>query len=63
VLGNKIKELYSGKQESGAHEVSWDIKSHDGFELSSGSYILELKSQPIGSGKTFIARNLMIASK
>jgi len=43
MLGQKIKNLYSGKQSSGIHEVTWNGTGNSGEKSSSGIYLLKVK--------------------
>jgi len=44
MLGQKVRDLYSGKQSSGVHSVSWDGRGESGEKLSSGIYLLKIKA-------------------
>jgi len=44
MLGQKVRDLYSGKQSSGVHEVSWDGAGTSGEKLSSGTYLFKIKA-------------------
>ncbi|MGB5107932.1 MAG: right-handed parallel beta-helix repeat-containing protein, partial [Candidatus Zixiibacteriota bacterium] len=38
LLGQKVASLHDGPQTAGFHEVTWDGRDNDGFEVSSGVY-------------------------
>jgi hypothetical protein len=42
--GRTVRELASGVQEAGAHEVLWDGTDASGVKVSSGAYFYQLKS-------------------
>jgi len=44
MLGQKVKDLYSGKESSGIHFVSWDGRGDSGEKLPAGTYILKIKA-------------------
>ncbi len=44
VLGQAVKVLYDGYQDAGMQNVTWDGKSANGNELSSGIYFYRLKA-------------------
>jgi len=44
MLGQKVRALYSGKQSSGVHSVSWDGTGDAGEKSSSGIYLLKIKA-------------------
>ena len=44
VLGQSVRVLYDGYQEAGTQNVTWDGKSADGNELSSGIYFYRLQA-------------------
>jgi len=44
MLGQKVRDLYSGRQSSGIHSVSWDGRGDSGEKLSSGIYFLKIKA-------------------
>jgi len=44
MLGQKVRDLYSGKQSSGIHSVSWDGSGDVRKKLSSGIYLLKIKA-------------------
>jgi len=43
MLGQKVRDLYSGKQSPGVHSVSWDGRGDSGEKSSSGIYLLRLE--------------------
>jgi hypothetical protein len=45
MLGQKVRDLYSGKQASGVHSVSWDGGGDSGEKLSSGIYLLKIEAE------------------
>ncbi len=44
MLGQKIKNLHSGKKSSGAHEVTWNGTGNSEEKLSSGIYFLRIEA-------------------
>jgi len=44
-LGQKVRDLYSGKQSSGVHSVIWDGTEESGEKSSSGVYLLKIKGE------------------
>lgn len=44
ITGQEIKTLFSGKINSGSHNISWNGKNNAGLNVSSGIYIAVLKS-------------------
>ncbi len=44
MLGQKVKNLFSGKQSYGIHSVSWDGRGESGEVLSSGIYFVRVKA-------------------
>jgi len=44
MLGQKVKNLYSGGQSSGIHSISWDGGGTSGEKLSSGIYFLKVEA-------------------
>jgi hypothetical protein len=45
MLGQKVKNLYSGRQSSGVHSVSWDGRRDSGEKSSSGIYFLRVEAE------------------
>jgi len=45
MLGQKVRNLHSGKQSSGIHSVSWDGTGNTGEKLSSGIYFLKIEAE------------------
>jgi len=45
MLGQKVRDLYSGKQSSGIHSVSWDGTGESGEKSSSGVYLLKIEGE------------------
>jgi hypothetical protein len=43
MLGQKVRDLYSGKRSSGVHSVSWDGTGGSGEKLSSGIYFVRIE--------------------
>jgi len=43
MLGQKVRDLFSGKQSSGVHSVSWDGLGNSGGKLSSGIYLFKIE--------------------
>jgi len=43
MLGQKVKDLYSGKKSSGVHSVSWDGRGESGEKSSSGIYFFKIE--------------------
>ncbi|MBI5325398.1 MAG: T9SS type A sorting domain-containing protein [Ignavibacteriae bacterium] len=60
MVGNVIKTLYDGYQNMGDQELSWNGKDEMGSNLSSGSYLYELKYSPTTNGTSYTLRNLMV---
>ncbi len=59
VSGNKVKELFSGYQNSGEQQAAWDGKDFTGTDAASGSYLYELVVKPAQmAGDSFRAYNL-----
>lgn len=46
VSGNLVKSVFTGLQEQGDREVTWDLKSESGLAVTSGSYMYELTVAP-----------------
>ena len=44
VLGQRVKELYSGKQCAGNHNLQWDGTDKKGVKISSGIYFLRVQA-------------------
>ena len=44
MLGQKLKQLYSGIQKAGYHNVQWDGTNEYGSSMASGIYIYRLKT-------------------
>ena len=68
VAGNLAKVLFSGLQEQGNQEFSWDMKTESGNVLGSGSYLYELNVNPaqmVGSQafSTYSVKNVMVLIK
>ncbi len=43
MLGQKVRDLFSGKQSAGTHSVSWDGREDSGEKLSSGVYFFRVE--------------------
>jgi len=56
MLGQKVKDLYSGKESSGIHFVSWDGRGDSGEKLPAGTYILKIKA---GDEEAFLKLTFM----
>ncbi len=63
LAGKVVKTLFSGHQNFGNQELSWNGKDETGGNLSSGSYIYELNYSPISIGKAYSLRNIMVMLK
>jgi len=63
LVGNVVKTLYNGHQNTGDQELSWNGKDELGGNLSSGSYIYELTFSPSSSGTAYNLRNIMVLLK
>jgi hypothetical protein len=44
ILGKKVRTLFEGQQTAGAYEVRWDARDDYGSTLSSGVYLIALRS-------------------
>jgi hypothetical protein len=44
ILGQRVKELASGKRSAGAYNIQWDGTDQDGVRVSSGVYLYRLKT-------------------
>jgi len=44
MLGQKVRDLFSGKQSSGVHSVSWDGRGDSGEKSSSGIYFVRVEA-------------------
>jgi len=45
MLGQKVKDIYSGKKSSGVHSVSWNGTKNSGEKASSGTYLLKIEAE------------------
>lgn len=63
MVGNVVKTLFNGHQNVGDQELSWNGKDEMGANLSSGSYIYELKYSPTSNGIAYSLRNIMVILK
>lgn len=68
VTGNLIKVLFSGIQDAGTKEVSWNIQDTEGQEMTSGTYLYELTVNPaqnagFGGFQPYTLRNQMVVIK
>lgn len=45
MLGQKVKHLYSGKNPSGIHSVTWNEAENSGEKLASGVYLLKIEAE------------------
>jgi hypothetical protein len=45
MLGQKVRALYSGKQSSGVHSVTWNGRGDTGEILSTGIYFLKIEAE------------------
>ncbi len=68
VNGNEIAKLFDGVQDQGQHNVEFSAMSKSGIEYSSGSYLYELKVEPVsyvGSSafSSYSVRNVMVLVK
>jgi len=45
MLGQKVRDLYSGKQFSGIHEITWNGTGNSEEKLASGTYLLKIKGE------------------
>ncbi|MBN1755345.1 T9SS type A sorting domain-containing protein, partial [bacterium] len=44
IMGNRVKELYNGRQPAGIHHLLWDGTNDKGQKISSGVYFLRLST-------------------
>jgi len=44
VLGQKVRTLVRGKLSAGFHQVVWDGTNDEGWKVSTGVYLLKMKS-------------------
>ncbi len=45
MLGQKVKNLFTGFKRPGDHQIQWDGSNHSGDRLQSGNYIILLQSE------------------
>ena len=65
LVGNVVKTIYDGYQNSGMQELAWDGFDNTNNSLPSGSYICELSARPMEmSGSeafnAYVSRNVMV---
>lgn len=53
-LGELVKVLFSGYQKAGHHELSWNGKGTNGFELPSGIYIYTIEAGKFNASRKMI---------
>ena len=57
LLGNIIKNLFEGNQLSGSNSIQWDGTSNNGYGVSSGTYVYQIKANNIiYSGKMVLIK-------
>ena len=57
LLGNTIKDLFEGNQLSGSNSIQWDGTSNNGYGVSSGTYVYQIKADNIiYSGKMVLIK-------
>ena len=57
LLGNTIKNLFEGNQLSGSNSIQWDGTSNNGYGVSSGTYVYQIKADNIiYSGKMVLIK-------
>ena len=47
LLGNTIKNLFEGNQLSGSNSIQWDGTNNNGYGVSSGTYVYQIKADNI----------------
>ena len=57
LLGNTIKNLFEGNQLSGSNSIQWDGTNNNGYGVSSGTYVYQIKADNIiYSGKMVLIK-------
>jgi flagellar hook assembly protein FlgD len=62
-LGQKVAELVNDNKPAGYHRVSWNGKSINGSDVSSGIYFCQFKAKGIVNGKVYQNLSKMVLLK
>jgi len=63
MLGRRIATLVNGSQPSGAFTVTWDGRSDDRVEMTSGVYFYHIEASPVDGSAPFTATKKMILAR
>lgn len=68
VMGNQVRVLVDGLQESGKQVIPWDAKNSNGLDVVSGSYVYELTVRPAQlaggvNSQSYSLRNILVVVK
>ena len=44
LLGQPVKNLVNGSKDPGIYSVNWDAKDNNGYQVSAGMYLFQLRS-------------------
>jgi hypothetical protein len=63
LLGQEVVTLFSGAQNPGQFEATWDGRSSSGVQVSSGVYFYRMEAKSASTGSVFVSQKKMLLLK